>query len=73
MESTRYSSIKSVIGVGETYKEALEDAGKLHETHEVHTWVAETDQSLIGFSHVLERGALHIDMPDQHAWLAFLD
>lgn len=47
--------------------------GNATKPFEVRAWFADTDQSLIGFADVLERGVLHIDMPKQNAWLEFPD
>ena len=48
----------------------LEDAaGNLTQPFNVPAWFADTDQPLIGFTGILDRSVLHIDMPQQIGWL----
>ncbi|MBC7871164.1 MAG: hypothetical protein H7Y09_10035 [Chitinophagaceae bacterium] len=48
----------------------LEDQSGSHTTEfEIRAWFADTDQPLLGFDGVLDRGILHIDMPNRDGWL----
>jgi hypothetical protein len=47
--------------------------GNYTKPFEIRAWFTDTDQALIGFSDVLDRGVLHIDMPQQLAWLEMPD
>jgi hypothetical protein len=51
----------------------LEDLqGKMSQPFEVLTWFADIDKFLIGYSGILERGVLHLDMPQLTRYLDLL-
>jgi len=55
----------------ETYVTVVfEDAsGNITQPFEISAWFADTNQPLIGFSGVLDRAILHIDMLQREGWL----
>lgn len=48
----------------------LEDhLGQVSQPFEIRTWFADTSHALIGFSDLLDRAMLHIDMPQRSGWI----